>query len=176
MHWLRGDVAFSLGDYPRAYDAYLRTVAASPTLAAYLAALAVRAATWQGDAARLRAALERLDADPDVTLFTKASRLEAHASLSALDGDVVAATSGFVAAIRGFTQVGARLDQAMCALTFIHAVGPGVAEARAAAEDARDIFASVGAKPYLTRLDAQLTRPSTAPTRSGSTSSAPVEA
>jgi class 3 adenylate cyclase/tetratricopeptide (TPR) repeat protein len=176
MHWLRGDVAFSLGDYPRAYDAYLRSVAASPTLAAYLTALAVRAATWQGDAARLRAALERLDADPDVTLFTKASRLEAHASLGALDGDVAAATSGFVAAIRGFTQVGARFDQAICTLTFIHAVGPGVAEVRAAAEDARGIFASVGARPYLARLDAELARPSTAPTRSGSASSAPVEA
>ena len=124
MDWLRGDLAFSLGAYTEAYDAYLRSVAASPTLASYLLALAVRSATWLGDSVGLRAAMERLDADPDVTLFAKASRLEAHASLSALEGDIADANNGYVAALRGFAEVGAGFDQAMCGLTFIHAVGP----------------------------------------------------
>ncbi len=120
--------------------------------------------------------MERLDADPDVTLFAKASRLEAHASLSALEGDIAEANNGYVAALRGFAEVGAGFEQAMCGLTFIHAVGPQVSEARAAGEDARAIFESVGAKPYLGRLDAELARPSTARARSGSTTSTPVEA
>jgi class 3 adenylate cyclase/tetratricopeptide (TPR) repeat protein len=176
MEWLHGELAFSVGDHARAYDAYLRGAAESTTLNAYLMAAASRAAAWQGDPVRLRVTLDRLDANPDVTLYVKAGRLEGHACLSALDGDVPAAVGGFIAALRSFGQVGARFDQAMCAMTFVRAVGPGVPEALAAAEEARAIFESVGARPYLERLVAELARPSTPPARSGSTPSARVEA
>ena len=177
MDWLRGDLAFSLGAYREAYDAYLRAATKSTTITSFLMAQAARAASWQGDVARLRGAIERLDADPDVTLFAKASRLEAHAGLSALEGDIAVASNGFLDAIRSFTQLGAGLDQAHCALTFLHAVGPEVPEARAAADDARVIFESVGAKPYLERLDAELARSSTTvPTRTRTTASSPIGA
>ena len=159
MDWLRGDLAFSLGAYAEAYDAYLRSVAASPTLASYILALAVRSATWLGDSVGLRTAMERLDADPDVTLFAKASRLEAHASLSALAGDIAEATNGYVAALRGFAEVGAGFDKAMCGLTFIHAVGPQVSEARAAGEEARAIF-GVGRRRAVSRAPRRGARPS----------------
>ncbi len=174
--WLHGELAFSTGDFPRAYDAYLRAADKSTTLDAYLMAVASRAAAWQGDPVRLREASERLDANPDVTLYAKAGRLEGHACLTALDGDIPAAVGGFVAALRSFAQVGVRFDQALCALTFVHAVGPGVPEARAAAEEARATFESVSARPYLERLDAELARPPTAPMRSSPKNSAPVEA
>ena len=169
MEWLHGELAFSVGDHARAYDAYLRGAEESTTLNAYLMAAASRAAAWQGDPVRLRVTLDRLDANPDVTLYAKAGRAEGHACLSALDGDIPAAVGGFIAALRSFAQVGVRFDQAMCALTFVRMVGPSVPEARAAAEEARTIFESVGARPYLERLDAELARPSTPPARSGST-------
>jgi hypothetical protein len=81
-----------------------------------------------------------------------------------------------MAALRCFAQVGVRFDQAMCALTFIHLVGSGVPEAREAAEQAREIFGSIGARPYLERLEAELKRPSTAPARSASTTTSRVKA
>jgi class 3 adenylate cyclase/tetratricopeptide (TPR) repeat protein len=176
MEWLRGDLALSSGEPGRAYEAYLRAVERSVTLASAMYGLAARAAILQGDAGRLRTAIERLDAEPDVTLLTKAARLQARAGLSALDGDIVGATNDFLAALRGFAQVGARFEQALCAVTFLHAVGPDVAEASSAADDARAILAAVGAKRYLQRLDAELARPTPSKVRSSATTSAPVEA
>jgi hypothetical protein len=81
-----------------------------------------------------------------------------------------------VAALRRQAQMGQRWEQAQCALTFLRLVGPGVPAARLAAEEAREIFESVGAKPFIERLDAELAPASTAPVRSDSAAPSPIEA
>ena len=128
------------------------------------------------DRDRLHEAADRLDSDPNGSGSAKASRLEAHACIDALDGRIPQATSGFVAALRRQAQIGQRWEQAQCALTFLRLVGPGVPAARLAAEEAREIFESVGAKPFIERLDAELAPASTAPVRSDSAAPSPIEA
>ena len=174
--WIRGELAFTQGRFAAAFDAALKGARTSPSASLTLNTLAVRAAAYLADRDRLHEAADRLDSDPNGSGSAKASRLEAHACIDALDGRIPQATSGFVAALRRQAQIGQRWEQAQCALTFLRLVGPGVPAARLAAEEAREIFESVGAKPFIERLDAELAPASTAPVRSDSAAPSPIEA
>jgi class 3 adenylate cyclase/tetratricopeptide (TPR) repeat protein len=174
--WSRGELAFTQGRFDAAFEAALKGARASPVVNAVMSLLAVRAAAYLADRDRLREATDRLDADPDGSGSTKASRLEAHACIDALDGRIPQATSGFVAALRRQAEIGQHWDQAQCALVFLHLVGPDVPEARAAAEEARVIFESVGAKPFIEWLDAELVQAPAVAVRSDSTAPSPLEA
>ena len=133
----------------------------------FVLGFAVRAALWLGDPERARAAADRLDADPSPSRAAIAGGVVALAGIAALEGRRDEAIGSFLDALRRFGELGFEFEVARVGLDFVLLLGPDVPEARSAGEQARAIFERVGAKPYLERLDAAMTRATSS--QSGST-------
>ena len=113
-------------------------------------------ALWLRDAVGLRAIVERLEADPETSRLAKATRAACRGSLAGLEGRPAESVARSREAIRTLREGGFEWRAALAALGLLWAVGPGVAEARAAAEEARAVFERVRARVHLERLEAAM--------------------
>jgi hypothetical protein len=83
-----------------------------------------------------------------------------NASLRTIDGGAAAlasrmeeAATAFREAIRQWRDLGALFDLALCELDFVRFVGGENPDAKAAGEEAREIFTRLGAPAFLERLN-----------------------
>ncbi|MDQ3553534.1 MAG: hypothetical protein M3395_03875, partial [Chloroflexota bacterium] len=137
--------------------------------------LAARAALTLHDAARARAALDGLEAmgvrGPALNLQREAME----AGLAALEGRPVEAINGFRDTGRRLKEVGMVLDVALNGLLSVQLLGSTNADARGLAEEAREIFVRMGARPFIQQLDDAVAEPSSEPGSVASTLSERVE-
>ena len=157
LHFLRGDRAFVTGDYAQAWREMLEG-SNEPNIGDLLITRALRAALWSGDARMAGEIADRLDGHPSSAAYTRAARIAARAGIAALDGRRDDAIAGYQDALARYRAVNQDFDLACTALDFALLVGPQESSALAAADEARAIFARVGARPYLERLNTALSK------------------
>jgi len=114
----------------------------------------LRYALWQRDPALAQAELNllALGRSPLVVALAR----EAEAAIAAMDGRADEAVNAFRDAARRQEDLGNHVGKALCQLTMVTLLGPGVPEARDAAENARTVFTGLGARPCLRLLDEAL--------------------
>jgi len=76
-----------------------------------------------------------------------------HAGLLALEGRADEAAQGYVAAARRWRELETWFELALSQFDFAAMIGTNDPDAKAAAEEAREIFTRLGAKPMLQRLE-----------------------
>jgi class 3 adenylate cyclase len=151
----RSAIALAAGDLEASYR-YAERAAA--TARGDLIAIAVahaataRAALWLRDRERAAVAVRDLDSIPIRGAFLEATRQEFHAGLLALDGRVDGALALYSDAAVRFRDLEMAGSLAMCQLEAAMLLGPRHPAARAAAEEAREIFTRLGSLPMLERL------------------------
>jgi hypothetical protein len=150
----RAEVAWCRGDFSVAVEAARHAADLTGDLG-YLGG-ALRGALWTRDLALARELAGRLAVHPGSTAIWMAIHAEARGAIAALEGRSGDAAIAYDEAIRRWGEGGHDFEAASAALDFAWAVGPEVAEARAAAEGARPVFERVRANVYLERLDAAL--------------------
>ena len=144
----------------RLEEAYAEATAAateSPRLAHFGSLLGSRAAAWLGDADRVREALDRMVAADRRGRWFDAGRRTVQAALASLAGEREAAIAGYLDAAALWRDGGWAVALGLCQLDFASLIGPDEPTARAAADEAREIFTRLGAAPLLARLDAAQT-------------------
>src|SRR4029077_936354 len=128
-----------------------------PNMSSICLGRAVRAALWAGDLANARACADRLDAHPESSALIMASRIAARGGIAALEGRLDDAVAAYRDALAQYRAIGHNFDLACAGLDCLLLVGPDEPLPREAAAEARAIFARVGARPYMERLDAGIT-------------------
>ena len=148
----RAMVHLSGGDYARAAEDARAAVAEDPhgiNTPKCLDILA-RACLWLGDADGVRFALESMRGFTG--RWMAAGRKNAEAGLAALAGDLDEASALFSDALERLRALDATFELALAELDLVKMLGPDHPEAKVAHE-ARGIFARLGARPFLLRLD-----------------------
>jgi class 3 adenylate cyclase/tetratricopeptide (TPR) repeat protein len=152
----RSEAALIAGDTVAAYDLAIRAAERYPELSDVVVPTAVRAAAWEGDMERCRAAATRFEQhSPSGALF-QAHRAWASAALALLDGRREEGRKGFHDALGRLRDLGFEFELARIALDMVILLGPAEPDAQAAAEEARPIFERLRARPYLAKLDQAL--------------------
>jgi tetratricopeptide (TPR) repeat protein len=109
------------------------------------------------DAERARTLLERFDSNPDSrSTVMAASRAWLRAGIAAIEGRRDEAIAGFVDVLARFEAINWMTLRAQAATDFAALVGPDEPAAHAAALEARGLFESLEATPYVRRIDAIL--------------------
>ncbi len=116
-----------------------------------------RICLWAGDATTATQAMEGLRSSTIRGRAVDAQAAVLAAGIAALAGRTEEALAGYRLAIRTFTDLGLRWDVAMIGLDMAVLLDPADPEVRAAAVQARELFAELGAQPFQARLDAALT-------------------
>jgi class 3 adenylate cyclase/tetratricopeptide (TPR) repeat protein len=142
-------------------DGYRKAAAAMEvpgySQAVKLAEWAARAALWIGDADRARHAVEFAEANHRPGRVISAAREQMRAGLQALEGDAGAAAT-YRTALRAWRELDVPLYLGFCLTDFAILVGPSDADARAAADEARELWTRLGSPPMLRRLEEGLAR------------------
>jgi class 3 adenylate cyclase/tetratricopeptide (TPR) repeat protein len=155
-HFLRAMNAMVHGEFEVAFDEAIRAVEIERQIGWVASHLAGMAALWLRDVDRARAAAERIDAATRTGRITEFARMSLRAAVATLEGRRQEAVSGFREAIRGMHDLGSNLHASQIGLAFALAVGPSNPEGLAAAQEAREFFARVGARPWVEMTDAVL--------------------
>ncbi len=113
-----------------------------------------RLAMRLGDADRVRRAIAQTDEIASRSPFMTARAASLAAGLAALEGRPDEAVRGYGEAIARMDDLGYLLESSVMRLEFAAVVGVDRAEARDAAQAAREFYAGVGAKAYVAQLDA----------------------
>ncbi len=158
----RGFQALADGRLADASDAWWRLPDMTPSAASGYLFLAARPALWDGHTARVREALERLDATGVHGPVVEIHRATLRAGLAAMDGRAAEATGLYREALRGLRDLGLPWDEALTAIDMASVLDPADPEVKSAADAARQILERLGARPFVARLDAALARTSTA--------------
>ena len=156
FRFVTAQVALAGGRLRDAYDAATTDAVMDSMLGPRNASLAARAALWDGDADRARAALRSFDETGAHGRAIDLSRTTIQAGIAALDGRHADALAAYREAFRGWRELGVPWDQALTAIDALTLLGPDEPELLAAAEDARAILARLGAEPILARLEATM--------------------
>ena len=138
-----------------ALDAFRDAIAAGAQNTADARILLVHAAHWAGDPAAVRAARDEAFADALAGIWIDAMRDLAEAGVHALEGRTSEAVASFTLAIRGFERNGALFDVARSQLDALILL-PDEPTVRGWADDARERFERLRARPFLTRLEQAL--------------------
>ena len=120
-----------------------------------------RVALWAGDEQKLVVWIDRLRA---LGVHMPASELRLRsltAGLAGLRGAPADALAGYRLVLDGWRRLGHTYEEAFTAIDMASVLDPDLDEVRHAAERAREILERMGAKPYLARLEASISRPST---------------
>ncbi len=125
-----------------------------PTVAGTLAQVAL----WQADAGAARAAADRLEASGAHGPAISARLVTVNAGLAALDGRREEALALYREALSSWRDAGLALSAAFATIDMATLLDPTEPEVRAAAELARATLTALGARPFLARLDAALSR------------------
>ena len=148
----RAVVNLAAGDFEAAQRESAKAVSTSPMgiNSPHALAIQARAALWLGDTEGVREALAAMMGFRG--RWMEAERLTAKAGLAALEGRGKEAAKGYQEAIEAWRTLECTLDLALCELDLVLLLG---ADHRAATVvmEARDIFAQLGAKPFLDRLN-----------------------
>ncbi len=150
------EVALAEGHLEEAYAEATAAATESPRLAHAGSLLGSRAAAWLGDADRVREALDRMVAADRRGRWFDAGRRTVRAALASLAGEREAAIAGYLDAAALWRDAGWAVQLGLCQLDVASLIGPDEPSARAAADEAREIFTRLGAAPLLARLDAAL--------------------
>jgi class 3 adenylate cyclase/tetratricopeptide (TPR) repeat protein len=148
----RALVSLAAGDLEAARRESAEAVSADPLgiNAPHALAVQARAALWLGDAEGLRAAMAGMKAFRG--RWVSAEWLSAEAGLAALEGRVETAADSYREAIEAWRTLNCTLDLALCELDLVVVLGPNHPGATVARE-ALDVFARIGARPFLERLN-----------------------
>jgi hypothetical protein len=148
--------ALAAGDLERAYRVALRGLEIASgdiVVTSYNGAFATRAALWMKDRARMADALSKVDAVQVRGGWVDTMRQTLHAGLLALEGRTEEAAQRYVAAARRWRELEIWFELALSQFDFAATIGTKHPDARAAADEARQIFTRLGAKPMLARLE-----------------------
>jgi hypothetical protein len=141
-------------------------------------AMAARAALWMGDVSGAAGDLATLDASGVHGPAIDADRKTVQAGIAALEDRPAEAIPLYREALRAWRDLGLAWDEALCGLDMATLLDPSEPEVRAAAESAREMLVRLGAKPFIARLDAAISRPTVATAmpapRAGSTADTPA--
>ncbi len=145
------------GDRPEAAYAASTVVATSSALNAPLGyTYAARAALTQRDPARARAALDGLEATGVRGPVLAIQREAMEAGLAALEGRRTEAVAGFRDTARLLGEAGLVLEVALNGLLSVLLLGRDDPDAIGFANEARQIFDRLGARPFIRQLDEAL--------------------
>jgi hypothetical protein len=182
---VRATAAFAQGDFPLARKLAMQFARMSGLAAPSMWPYAARCALWSGDADAAASDMDELDATDRRGPMIDADRRTMRAGISALEGRTAEAVAGYRDAARSWRDLGVGLDLALCdldAVRFLGASDPKLAQE--AADEAREIFTRLRAKPFLARLDdvmglraqaaAEPTRARDASTSQGTATAAPA--
>jgi class 3 adenylate cyclase/tetratricopeptide (TPR) repeat protein len=154
----RGWVAFSAGRHAEAQRDWDDFLGGVPTDGWLLLPFMAHAALWDGDADRAREYLERLVATgihfPAVELCEQSVR----AGLAALTGSTAEALVRYASVLDGFKRLGQTSHIAFTGIDMASLLDPSEPQVREAAARAREIFVSMGATPFIERLDRAMAR------------------
>ncbi len=153
---LQSNLALVNGDLEASYRHAMRAVATARgdfIASAVGYAAGAQAALWHRDRERAAEAVRALDEIPVKGASLDAIREELHAGLLALDGRVDDALAAYARAARQFRDLDLQYCLGICQLEAAMLVGTGDARARAAAEEAREIFTRLGSPPMLECLN-----------------------
>jgi hypothetical protein len=156
-HAARAEIAALDGRLEKAYEDALAAAKLAPGFFRF-SAVACRYALWIPDLDRARVGLELLAATFERGRYVKAIRTSLAAGVAALEGRVDEATAGYREAAATFRALDMPLDLGRSQLEFASLVGPADPEARAAAEEAAEIFDRLGSPALRDRLAAGLAR------------------
>ena len=137
--------------FERAGELYDSQLAASTYQAA-------RSATWAGDLGGVREYLATIDATGYHGPVVEARRKTLRADIAALEGDERTATALYLDAIKTWNELKVAWEEALTGLDMATVLDPATPEVAAVAASTRATFERLGAKPYLARLDAALSR------------------
>ncbi|MDQ3767247.1 MAG: hypothetical protein M3346_07880, partial [Actinomycetota bacterium] len=161
FRWAQAWVAVAGGLWKEAFDRGFYQAGVAPSTSnevCYL--IASRAALWSGDLRSAQNALGKIEATSSHGTWIACSCDTLAAGVAALEGRKEEAATLYVSAIEVWRALDTPFDLAMCGLDFAALVGVDNHQARVAALEARAIFAELGAKPFLERLEAALHSPS----------------
>ena len=151
-------VALAEGRLNEAVEHGLAVADLSPINTATALTVAARASLWHGDVRRLRVVTDRLAGLGSLGAIVEVDRLTLGAGLAALEGRTAEAQAGYRDALGRWRDLDLPVERALCAIDLVTALGPDDPMATAAADEARGIFSGLGARPYLERLEAALSR------------------
>jgi class 3 adenylate cyclase len=176
-HLARAAASFAAGKLEAAIEHAERSAAITPTFNPLVIPIAARAALWGGDAPTARRLLEL----PGLAAFAgralEADRVRIAAGIAALEGRRPDALAGFLDALRSYSELGLRFDEAAAAVDLALLL-PSIEDESSAASQAitaaRETLGRLGARPYLDRLDGA-PRGSAARRRERSSTLTPIE-
>jgi tetratricopeptide (TPR) repeat protein len=148
--------SLTAGELEQAYQFAMQGLEVAPgdvLVTTYNAAFAARAALWMKDRARMAGALSEVDATQVHGGWVDTMRQTLHAGLLALEGRTDEAVRGYVAAARRWRELEIWFELALSQFDFAATIGTNHPDAKAAADEAREIFRRLGAKPMLQRLE-----------------------
>jgi class 3 adenylate cyclase/tetratricopeptide (TPR) repeat protein len=149
-------LAFAEGRLADAYDRWIAFAGESALNAPDSLTMAGRAALWDSDADRARAALDQLDATGIHGPVLEVTRRALRAGILALENRRAEALMSYREVLRGYRDLGLLLDESLVGIDMLTVLGVSEPEVRAAAERAREILDGLRAKPFLARLDGLL--------------------
>jgi hypothetical protein len=150
--------AFAGGRLRDAREAAHRTGELVAEYLPLLQAIAARAALWTGASDDAADDLAALDASGVHGPAIAADRRTIQAGIAALDGRAAESLGLYREALRAWRDLGLAWDEALCGLDMATVLDPSEPEVAGAAEVARETFVRLGAKPFIVRLDAAVTR------------------
>jgi class 3 adenylate cyclase/tetratricopeptide (TPR) repeat protein len=151
---LRGEACFARRELDTAYEHYIAAHEYAPG-DPFPLEQALRISLWLNDAVRARPVMSAIGAMPNTGRVRTARRFWADAVIASLENRAEEALAGFREARIRYTEIGWLFESARATLDALIAL-PDAAELRVAADRAREIFASMGARPYVERLEAAL--------------------
>jgi predicted ATPase/class 3 adenylate cyclase len=144
------------GRLPEAYDGAMTAARLVPNI--WMTVAAARWAVWMGDLERTRAAVALLRGSSERGAYADALRNGVEAGLASLEGRRDDAIAGYRSAIATFRRLDLPLDLGRCQLEYATLLGPEAPGARAAADEAREIFERLDSAPLSERLETGLRR------------------
>jgi class 3 adenylate cyclase/tetratricopeptide (TPR) repeat protein len=156
LEWAKGAVALNEGRLHEAHERWQRviTLVARPEDLPYPA----RAALWQHELEAVRTDLADLDVSGVHGPALEADRTTIRAGIAALEGRATGALALYREALRAWRGLGLAWDEALTAIDMATLLDPAQPEVREAAEIGRGILLRLGARPFIERLDAALSR------------------
>jgi hypothetical protein len=155
VHFVRSVDAMARDEFETAFNEAIRALELDPPNGDLYAHYAGMAALWLGDVDRARLAAKYLDGLPLGGKKPRAIRIGLSGMVDALEARPAAA-SHLRDGMRRLVELGLAFPGAQLGVAFAMVAGVDHAEARAAAEEARAVFARVGARPWVERTDAVL--------------------
>ena len=150
--WAESQAALAEGRLADARRAGDDSAAADQLSALDAAAVAARAALWEGDRDGAAELLDRHRFQRS-TPMEKCHRVTIEAGIAALQGDLDEARSLYRRAFDGWRALGASFSLALAQLDLVLLLGSDDPEATEAASEARATFERLGAAPFLERLE-----------------------